>query len=117
MIALTTAILLTTLAGPVNLPASHQMSSRHASACHSISCGKRPKIAKSRLFLLPSSNRDADEYDDDEDDEITVQSRPKIRPNKSKELNLDIDEETAYRLSMVKWIVLLRLAKSDLHIT
>ena len=119
MITLSTTMMLFALAGD-GTAMIHPSMTVQPPTCHVQSCGKRHKIAKSksRLFLsAPIRSGVDDEYDDDDTDEITIQSILKLREVKPKKADMDINDEVAERLSMIKWIVLLRLANPDLHKT
>ena len=76
--------------------------------------------AKSRLFLavpklVTHHDIDDNDYSNDTDDEITIQSITQIRTVKKQSLGLDINDEVAERLAMIKWIVLARLANPNFH--
>ena len=118
MITLSTTMMLLALAGD-GTTAIHTTTTVQPPTCHVRTCNKRLKVAKtkSRLFLPANSPRDLDEYDDDDTDEITIQTSPKLREVKPKKADIDIDVDVAERLSMIKWIVLLRIANPDLHKT
>lgn len=79
----------------------------------------RVHVAKSKLFkqlsTLEVKHGVDDNYDDDSDDEITIQSITRLKITKKSGAEYELTDSTAERLAMIKWIVLAKTAKLFSH--
>ena len=97
---------------------------KSSSTCRTAKCHKHIKAPKSRLFVLsvPSmkSDIDEDDYDDNDSDDIIVQSVIRSKEfNKKNTLTADdikINNRVAERLAMIKWVVMAKLAEKTLKV-
>jgi len=81
-------------------------------------CKRKIVPAKLRLLKQPpkllAGDIDEEEYSGDDQDQITIQTITSIREIKRRSIEV-IPDDVAERLSMIKWIVLARLANPNLH--